>query len=578
MNTLQFCPPQLDAFLALLAPVWSSAQQNVRLLGDNPLAEDIAQAAQAQGISLLREPPADEAASAAPQWLVFTETDGERLAAQLLSCVGLRNVTVLAPITDLHFSRRPLFLISIPKSGTHLLYELARALGYHEGVVLPEFPKPQTWYCVEYSNSHTVAADFFVDSVRRAHFGNRHHAFMSSPALFMYRHPLDVLVSEAHYYERDGKTAFAGWLSGLDAQQRIARLLDDNWLLGSLRQRIGGFLPWLDFPNVAALSFEELIGAAGGGQDAEQQRLIWSIQLKLQAPGASAAIAASLFNPESATFRSGQIGGFRQALSQADISGFVASNQDLLSALGYPLDGSIDLPNHRQQRQAAPLHYSHETFDDMPLLIEGDFLDCNLVRFRQRLYAVPQPLGAIDLRTCHPEQLNALPSAPLLSELKALLLLGESAVEERRSALRDLAKQLTEPSESVEAPPADRANGLELVTTHNGYNVFYLHQRFLGLRQAAGPVDLYLSLEALVARYPLRDLLTANTLEELLEHIDGVSMTMRLETAREETQRQVGELERVTTELRGELERANERVQVLQKKVEELSWRWWRRL
>ena len=564
--------------MALLAPVWTTGQQNVRLLGDNPLAEEIAQAAQAQGISLLRELPADDETSAASQWLVFTETDGERLAAQLLACVGLRNVTVLAPVTDLHFSQRPLFLISIPKSGTHLLYELARALGYHEGVVLPEFPKPQTWYCVEYSNSHTVAADFFVDSVRRAHFGNRHHAFMSSPALFMYRHPLDVLVSEAHYYERDGKTAFAGWLSGLDAQQRIARLLDDNWLLGSLRQRIGGFLPWLDFPNVAALSFEELIGAAGGGQDVEQQRLIWSIQLKLQAPGSPAAIAVSLFNPESATFRSGQIGGFRQALSETDINGFVASNQDLLSALGYPLDGSIGLPSHRQQRQAAPLRYSHETFDEMPLLIEGDFLDCNLVRFRQRLYAVPQQVGAVDLCTCTSEQLDALPSASRLSELKALLLVGDSALEERRSALRDLAKKLTGPGEEAQASSAEPVNGLQLITTHNGYNVFYLHQRFLGLRQAAGPVDLCLSLDTLVARYPLRDFLTASTLEELVEHIDGVSMTMRLETAREETQRQVREQERVNGELQGELERANERTQALEKKVEELSWRWWRRL
>lgn len=575
MNSLQFCPPELDAFLAQLAPLWTTANPTLHLVGDNPLAEEIAEAAQAQGVNLLRGLPG---AGETPQWLVFTETDGERLAAQLITCVGLRDVTVLAPITDQHFSRRPLFLISIPKSGTHLLYELARALGYHEGVVLPEFPRPQTWYCVEYSNSHTVAADFFVDSVRRAHFGNRHHAFMASPALFMYRHPLDVLVSEAHYYERDGKTAFAGWLSGLDTQQRIARLLDDNWLLGSLRQRIGGFLPWLDFPNVAALSFEELIGAAGGGQDAEQQRLIWSIQLKLQAPGSPASIAARLFNPESATFRSGQIGGFQHTLAAADIQRFVASNQDLLSTLGYPLDGTIALPSHRQQRQATPLRYSHETFDDMPLLIESDVLGCNLVRYRQRLYAVPQQLGTLDLRTLSAEQLNALPCATLLSELKALLLLGKSAVDDRRDALRGLAKQLTEQGQGVPVSPADTNTAPQLLTTHNGYNIFHLHQRFLGLRQAAGPVDLCVSLEALVARYPLRDLLTAATLEELIEHIDGVSMTMRLEAARQETERQVRELERVNGELRGELDQANERVRVLETKVEELGWRWWRRL
>ncbi|MGQ0546192.1 MAG: hypothetical protein ACT4P3_12790 [Betaproteobacteria bacterium] len=63
--------------------------------------------------------------------------------------------------------RLPLFLISIPKSGTHLLYELARALGYRDGVVCPDAPAPGTWYCLEYSNSHTRAADFLVDTTRR---------------------------------------------------------------------------------------------------------------------------------------------------------------------------------------------------------------------------------------------------------------------------------------------------------------------------------------------------------------------------------------------------------------------------
>ncbi|KPA94798.1 hypothetical protein [Pseudomonas asplenii] len=572
MNNLQFCAPRLDAFLELLEPSWSNQGLVVRLIGDNTLARDLAEAAQARGVGLLRELPREDEVAAGAQWIIFTEEDGARLADQLLACVGLSDVSLLAPITDHHFSRRPLFLVSIPKSGTHLLYELARALGYQEGVVLPEFPKPQTWYCVEYSNSHTVAADFFVDSVRRSSFGNRHHAFLSSPALFMYRHPLDILVSEANYYEREGKTTFAGWLSGLDVAGRISRLLDDNWLLGSLRQRIGGFLPWLDFPNVASLSFEELIGAAGGGREADQLRLIWSILLKLQAPGSPVAIAAKLFNRDSATFRSGQIGGFRQAMAAADIARFVEHNQDLLSTLGYPLDGSIDLPANRRVRQASPLRYAIETFDETPILLEGDFFSCNLVRFRRRLYALPLQVGAVDLRACSEAQLAALPSASSIGELKALLLLGRSAVEERQVVLQEVSRLLVGRSAEPEEGPS-------LVTTYNGFNVFRIQQRFIGLRQAAGPMDLSGSLQTLLKRYPTSDLLIARTLDELAEHIDGLSMVMRGYDTRNEDESDLhGQLQDANRELAYQLERANARIDSMEQMLHHLSQPWWQRL
>lgn len=576
MNNLQFCAPRLESFLDWLAPLWSNQALTVRLIGDNALARGLAEAAQAQGIRLLRELPQGDDVSAGPQQIIFTEHDGQRLAGQLLACVGMSDVSLLAPITDHHFSCRALFLVSIPKSGTHLLYELARALGYQEGVVLPEFPKPQTWYCLEYSNSHTVAADFFVDGVRRSSFGNRHHAFLSSPTLFMYRHPLDILVSEANYYEREGKTLFAGWLSGLDAAGRISRLLDDNWLLGSLRQRVGGFLPWLDFPNVASLSFEELIGEAGGGREADQLRLIWSIQLRLQAPGSPMAIAAKLFNRKSATFRSGQMGGFRQAMATADIARFVEHNQDLLTTLGYPVDGSIGLPANRRERQSSPLRYMAETFDETPILLEAGFFECNLVRFRGRLYALPLRVGPIDLPGCSEAQLGALPSASSIGELKALLLLGPGAVEERRAALQEVSRVLAgQPAES--AAPAEPDEAPVRVTTYNGFNIFMLQRRFIGLNQAAGPKDLSGSLQTLLKRYTTSDLLIARTLDELREHIDGLSMVMRWYDVQKEYESTQDRLaQSASSELAHQLARANARIDAMEQILRRMPW--WRRL
>ena len=54
---------------------------------------------------------------------------------------GARNVVLCAPITEHYFTRRPLLIQSIPKCGTHLLFEVAKAMGYGPppSLDLPEF-------------------------------------------------------------------------------------------------------------------------------------------------------------------------------------------------------------------------------------------------------------------------------------------------------------------------------------------------------------------------------------------------------------------------------------------------------
>ena len=163
-----------------------------------------------------------------------------------------------------------------------------------------------------YSNSHTSARDFFTDTVRRSRFGNRHHPFLKSPAIFIYRNPLDILVSEANYYHRTGKTAFSGYLANASFEGRLLRLIDDPWLFGSIRERIGSFLPWLEFDNVIPVSFEELVGPPGGGTEAAQRALIWSLQLKLHVPGRPSEFGRQVFRETSPTFHEGQIGAYEQ--------------------------------------------------------------------------------------------------------------------------------------------------------------------------------------------------------------------------------------------------------------------------
>jgi RNase H-fold protein (predicted Holliday junction resolvase) len=491
MQQLYFELPTTDAFLNILEPIWSEEGVSACLIGHNDLAEDIAAAAKQQGIAIQQSSDIPVDRLKETLLLIFTEKSGEKLSEKLLFCVDLENILVVAPITDWHFSKKPLFLVSIPKSGTHLIYELARVLGYHVGIENPEFPEGQTWYCVEYTNSHTVARDFFVDTVRRSPFGNRFHSFLHTPTMFIYRHPLDILVSEAHYYHRDGKTAFSGWLDGLDFEERVARLLNDNWLVGTLRDRIGGFLPWLDFPNVISLSFEELIGAAGGGNDVDQKQLIWSIQLKLQVPGDPSKIASHLFNPDSATFRSGQLGGYTDELPEHLISDFVSRNQDILIKMGYPLDGAVGLPVERESRRKRNIRFSKVDYEGMPITIESDFLGCNLVRYSKRIFAVPIAAGHVVLEELSRDVLSAIPSATSLSEIKATLLIGNIDLTERRKSLNILAQviQGLVPAENAyQYWKLDHTPSL-IQEDYFGYNLFDYDGRVWAAKMAAGPID-----------------------------------------------------------------------------------------
>ncbi len=375
--------------------------------------------------------PLPDAAEA--QVIVRLETDGDALAQALMALVDLPRGHVVAARTVRHGLSMPLFLISIPKSGTHLLIELARGLGYADGMEHDGDVCPGAWYYLEYSNSHTAAPDFFVDTVRRSPFGNRHHRFLTSPALFIYRHPYDILVSEANYYHRPGKTSFGGYLRHLDFEQRLLRLIGDPWLMGTLRDRVGKFAAWLDVANVLPLSFEELVGAAGHSNPELQRRALWSVMLKLQIGGEVEHLARVIFNPHSATFETGVIGRHREVMTDAAWDAVGRLNPDYLQVFGYsgdrngaPVSARIDEFRRR------PLLLERPVNARVPILVEQDYKGWNLVRFEGRYYAFSLSEGPQDLSAMTAAELAAAPSAPVLRELRQHLDEREKAEWERK--------------------------------------------------------------------------------------------------------------------------------------------------
>jgi len=356
----------------------------------------------------------------AADYEVLCDGDAKSVSAALMDYVDIDAVTVLAPVTAHYWDKRPLFLISIPKSGTHLLYALADAFGYAAGVICPENPKPGCWYCVEHSNSHTIARDFFIDGVRRAPFGNRAHPFMQNPALFIYRNPMDILISEANYYHKETSSPFHSYLSRLSFEERLNTLIDDPWLLGSIRDRVGGFIPWLNINNVASLSFEELVGAKGGGTDEDQLRLIWSLQLRLHVPGDPEEFGARIFDPDSPTFHEGKIGSYRDRMPREALERYGALPQDFMTSFGFSKHEDV-LPAHAKAFRHRPLICSDATFGETSYLLERDFIGHSLLRYSKRTYAVPEGVGNVDIGSLSGVALNAFFSAPTTEEVKHIV-------------------------------------------------------------------------------------------------------------------------------------------------------------
>ena len=236
---------------------------------------------------------------------------------------------------DKEISGSPLFLVTIPKSGTHLLTQIVEELGYRPGNAKTGFMSNR-WYPLIDTNTHTTAKRFFVDFVAEAPHGGRLHPFPWSPTLFIYRNPLDILISEANYYPKPGKTLFASYFEGKTKSEIIDDLIDGT-ILPPFEERIADFHAWAGFPNVINVSYEELATEARGGMALSQEKTVWSIILKLNRSCSLADIITRLnaSTEKSATFFEGTIGKFRKELSPRAHAQLMSSSKNLLSPLGY---------------------------------------------------------------------------------------------------------------------------------------------------------------------------------------------------------------------------------------------------
>ena len=356
--------------------------------------------------------------------VVIFENDPALLSDLLMEYVDNHSVSIIAPITAKYYKNIPLYLIGIPKGGTHLVMSLAAALGYTARCTTPEKLKGGEWYYVEYSNAHTRAKHFFVESVYKGDFGYRNHPFNYTPVLFGYRNPADVVTSEANYYHKKGRTAFYNYFAHDDFDQRLMKLIDDPYLLGSIRDRIVDYIPWFDFGNVIPLSFEALIGHKGGGNKDVQAQLIWSVQLKLHAPGDPYALGEQVFKTDSDTFFKGQCGTYKEKFTPEHQAAFNALPQDFMHRLGYDYEQDTVYAKRIDEYRKRPLVV--DIAEEWPAIIrDNQFLQHRIIEYKGQLYGLPfgTKLTAIDEMDEHNPY--HIVRGRYIDEVKALLLKKE---------------------------------------------------------------------------------------------------------------------------------------------------------
>lgn len=356
--------------------------------------------------------------AAACRTVIVLHDEPSLLQSVLDEYLDCRDVALFCLKTAWYGQNRPVFLTSIPKSGTHLMFGLLEKLGFARGAHSEAGNYAPGHY-------HPLTADFFHGPARKwftdqSLAGALSHPAMHHPICFGYRNPFDTLVSEADYYIQPKRTILPYYFSCLGDRNQVIEELSRGGALDPVYDRMEQYLPWLRLPNVIPVAYEEAVGSKGGASDAVQQDLLWSLQLKLHVSGAPADYAGRLYDTASNTYNVGRIGRFRDTC--LNDPAFLARHPDLSQMVedfgyGHTLPGralpdASPMPAGRPYlRRSGPYRLIGE-----PVRRVG-----HAVCFRDRaggLFALPAVFAELDFQITPPRK---LPGCLVASSLEGLM-------------------------------------------------------------------------------------------------------------------------------------------------------------
>ena len=280
--------------------------------------------------------------------------DVRRLSAPMSSSVGgslARGMWALQrfglspeklPARVLNRSQPKVLCVSIPKSGTHLI---ERALCLHPRLYRRVLPTVKSANLHRWGDLDRLLAPLRPGQVVMAHLPYEPDypkitATRGISPIFVIRDPRDVVVSEAHYLAANRSHRLHALFSGQATLKDMVLLnVRGNQEHGvfSIGEKLGRYRGWLD-SGALVVRFEDLIGEAGGGDDAAQLATLRAIFEHIGLPpddGFLARLGPRLFSRRSPTFRKGAIGAWRESFDQEVLEAFEESAGPYLEPYGY---------------------------------------------------------------------------------------------------------------------------------------------------------------------------------------------------------------------------------------------------
>lgn len=250
--------------------------------------------------------------------------------------------------------QKDFFLVTIPKSGTHLTVKLLNMMTNRSPNSLNSERQNMTHekfeICIsnckksnQFAYNHTAPNAFnpyFLE------FTEMHPEYVR---LLQIRDLRDLIVS---YVYHNNSTVIIEEMGGdysFDEKLTHILRLDNSPWAKSIELNIQMAIEWLNIPDVVILRFENLIGPKGGGKANIQketiQKLAYCLGIQLSEE-TSNNIKDNLFGNTmgpnlSATFREGQIGSWQKHFTEEHLELFKQNWGHYQHQLGYPVDTPI---------------------------------------------------------------------------------------------------------------------------------------------------------------------------------------------------------------------------------------------